>query len=95
MKTTIKRLYDSLGRFRALYMLSALELAIMISWSVYTGEGVTYCIDTETYYEAYEVLAAGRLDVFRLPLYPLIIGGAKSIFGYKVSIAVVYIYCRA
>lgn len=85
-----KKLYASLGQFKILYFISAIGITIFIIWSIYTGEGLA-CIDTPSYYEAYDVITKGKIDLYRTPLYPLIIGSCRSIFGEIGSVAVVYI----
>lgn len=85
----IKVLYNSLGRYRVLYLLSALELTVIISFSLYRS--IIGNIDTYSYYAAYDVLVSGKIDSLRTPLYPFFIGSLKSIFGYTVSKALVFI----
>ncbi len=93
MKDYIKKLYISLGQFRLLYLLSVLELAIIVGWSVYSGEGMNVEHDTMSYYYSYEhELTMGMIGKSRTPLFPLIIGLAKDIFGMTVSVAMVYIF---
>lgn len=88
---SIRNIYASLGRYRALYLLSALELCIIVAWSVHTGSGAM-CTDTPSYYEGYDVLMSGRLHAYRTPLYPLIIGLTRDLCGQKFSIVAVYIF---
>lgn len=92
MINALKKWHDLLGRYRALYVLSALELTVFVLWSLFTGEGETYCIDTETYYSAYNVIISGKIDSCRTPLYPLLIGIPASLFGYAPSVFIVYVF---
>lgn len=79
-----------MGRYRVLYLLSALELTVIIAWALYYN--ILGDPDRVSYYEAYDVIMSGRIDEVRTPLYPLIIGIPKSIFGEGLSKAVVYIF---
>jgi len=38
-------------------------------------------VDTRTYFDAWDVLRSGQLDLFRTPVYPLFLGLAQMIFG--------------
>ncbi len=86
---SLNEIYASLGRFRALYVLATLELCVIVGFSLYSGEGTMY-YDTKSYYRAYDVIMTGRLDEMRTPLYPLLIGVCRSIFGVVGSTFVVY-----
>lgn len=92
MLTLIKKTYSALGRYRILYLLSAIELALIIAWSLYSGMGRHVNADTPTYYNAYDIITSGRLDSGRTPLYPLLIGLPQSLFGSTASLAIVYIF---
>lgn len=91
MKQLLKNYYDFLGRYRALYLLSALELIVIIAWSVHSGMGLRHC-DSGTYYIAYDSIVAGYFPIARTPLYPILIGFLRSLFGRSISLAIVYIF---
>lgn len=91
MKQLIKKYYDSLGRYRALYLLSALELIVIVAWSVHSGMGLRNA-DSGTYYVAYDAIVAGYFPIARTPLYPILIGFLRSLFGHNISLVIVYIF---
>lgn len=78
-----------LGRYRVLYLLSALELLVIEVWPLLTESGIAYFRDTISYYEAYNSLLSGKVDIFRTPLYPLFIGVSRTVFGPALSVAFV------
>lgn len=80
------------GRFRVLYLIAIIEILLSISWSVYTGEGEKVFIDTPFYYDSYNTIISGRPDIARTPIYPLVIGLPRSLFGATVSVVMVYLF---
>lgn len=91
MISNLKKVYASLGRFKALYLISAIELLLIVGWSIYSGEGMTN-LDTPSYYKAFDVLMSGKLDAYRTPLFPLLVGLFRAIFGMRISIVMVYVF---
>lgn len=91
MSSVIKRIYISLGHFRALYVLAALELLVYLVWSMYTGLGVHGHPDIKSYYKAYDMLISGQLDMHRTPFYPLLIGSLQVAVGDLWSKVIIYI----
>lgn len=57
----------------------------MLSWQIAVCGGVAHLGDTTTYYQAWERLSTFHPDFMRPPVYPLIIGVLKTIFGQEIS----------
>ncbi len=55
MKSFLKKYYTSLGRYRALYLISAVELCIIICWSIYSGEGLKWWDEVIYFERNYEI----------------------------------------
>lgn len=89
-----ERLFFSFIEFKIIYLLSALELVGIVVWSVYSGAGLWHP-DSYSYYYAFDVLATGSLDAYRTPLYPMIIGSLRMVFGMRISLVMVYIFQSA
>lgn len=68
-----------------LYLLAIVGSAISFTWC-----GVMYYPDTRSYLDAWDCsLAAGRIDAFRMPVYPCLIGLMKLFMGENFGIGVV------
>lgn len=46
--------------------------------------------DTKSYFDAWEVIKAGKLDALRTPVYPVLIGVLSDLLGYKIAVYVVW-----
>lgn len=88
---THEKLIVSFRQLKNIYLLSALELIVIVVWSVCSGAGLWHP-DSYSYYDAFDVLATGRPDACRTPLYPMIVGILRTVFGMRISLALVYIF---
>ncbi len=65
---------------RDLRIIYSLAFISVVCWIVYMGVHVT--LDTQTYIDAVKKsLSNGMIDQWRLPVYPLLLGSVKLIFG--------------
>ncbi|MCM1309953.1 MAG: glycosyltransferase family 39 protein [Bacteroides sp.] len=74
--------------YNKLYLIASLELLVFAVWSLLTK---AYPSDSETYFTAFQTIIGGKPDHLRTPLYPLIAGGLRALFGTVGGLLALYI----
>lgn len=82
------RAFDSGSWYRKLYWIVVVEMVVVFALVLIWGQPG---VDTISYFFAYDNLLDGRLDLFRTPVYPLLIGACRSLFGSLGGMFVVYV----